>query len=158
MVMFLAPAEGEFDLGALVPSVETLLGKLDLLMRILVMAGPLCLFGFGLFFFLYPPKEANYKAGYRFRYGMSRIEVWQFMQRLAGMVYGCLGLVLTVVMGILCTGFASLQAPDMVWKAVRCLLWEIGLVTLAGIAINVTIVVLFNRKGYRRGTQPKEEE
>ena len=158
MVMFLAAAEGEFDLGSLIPSVDTLLGKLDLLMRILVMAGPLCLFGFGLFYFLFPPKEANYEAGYRFRYGMSRVEVWQFMQRLAGMVYGGLGLVLTVVMGIICTGFAALSATDMVWKAIGCLLWEIGLVVLAGFAINATIVVLFNYKGYRRGTAQKEEE
>ena len=156
MVMFLAPAEGELDLGALIPSVDTLLGKLDLLMRILVMAGPLCLFGFGLFYFLFPPKEANYKAGYRFRYGMSRIEVWQFMQRLAGMVYGILGLVLTVVMGIICTGFASLSAPDMVWKAIRCLLWEIGFVMLAGIAINLTVMMRYDHKGYRR-REPQAE-
>ena len=156
MVMFLAPAEGELDLGALIPSVDTLLGKLDLLMRILVMAGPLCLFGFGLFFFLFPPKEANYKAGYRFHYGMSRIQVWQFMQRLAGMVYGILGLVLTVVMGIICTGFATINAPDMVWKAVRCLLWEIGLVMLASIAINITVILLYDRKGYRRGEAAEE--
>lgn len=158
MVMFLAPAEGELDLGSLIPSVDTLLGWLDLLMRIFVMAGPLCLFGFGLFFFLFPPKEANYKAGYRFRYGMSRIEVWQFMQRLAGMVYGCLGLVLTVVMGIICTGFAAMRAPDMVWTAIWCLLWEIGLVMLASTGINVTVIVLYDRKGYRRGTQPRNEE
>ena len=158
MVMLLAPAEGELDLGALIPSVGTLLGKLDLLMRILVMAGPLCLFGFGLFYFLYPPKEANYRAGYRFRYGMSRVEVWQFMQRVAGMVYGGLGLVLTVVMGIICTGFGKMAAPDMVWAGVACLLWEIGLVMVAGIAINVTVMVRYDHKGYRRGEAPQNEE
>ena len=157
MTMILTATEGEFDLGSLIPSVGTLLGKLDLLMRIIVMAGPLCLLGFGLFYFLYPPKEANYKAGYRFRYGMSRVEVWQYMQRLAGMVYGGLGLILTLVMGFICTGFPGLEAPDMVWRGVYCLLWELGAVILASAAINLIVFLRYDRKGYRRGSQQPEE-
>ena len=150
MVTFLTAAEGEFDLGALIPSLDSVLGVMDILMRALVLAGPLALLGFGLFFFLKPPKEANYAAGYRFRYGMSKVSVWQWMQRLAGMVYGGLGLVLTVIMGLICIRFGSLQAPDMVRLAVSCLIWEVVLVALATAGINIAVVVRYDRKGNLR--------
>ena len=84
------------SIGSKLPSLESLLGKLDLLVRVLVMAGPLALLGLGLYYFLLPPKEANHSAGYRFRYGMRKVKVWKFMQRIAGMVYSLVGLVLTV--------------------------------------------------------------
>ena len=156
MLMFLAPAEGELDLGAYLPDLNMLLGNLDLLLRVLVMAGPLCLFGFGLFYFLFPPKEANYTAGYRFRYGMSRVETWLFMQWVAGMVYGALGLGMTVAMGAICTGFAGMAPADMVWKAIGCLIWEIVLVMLAGVVINTIVIFTYDHKGIRRSVKRKQ--
>ena len=148
MVMFLTSAGGELDLGALIPSLESVLGALDILTRALVLAGPLSLLGFGLFFFLKPPGEANYTAGYRFRYGMSKVAVWQWMQRLAGMVYGGLGLLLTLVMGIVVTTFSGVD--EMVWRAVTCLIWEAVLVILATAAINITVMIRYDRKGNLR--------
>ena len=150
MVMFLTSAGGELDLGTLIPSLDSVLGALDILARILVLAGPLSLLGFGLFFFLKPPGEANYTAGYRFRYGMSKVAVWQWMQRLAGMVYGGLGLLLTLVMGVVVTTFSGLDAYEMVWKAVTCLIWEAVLVILATAAINITVMIRYDRKGNLR--------
>ena len=150
MVMFLTSAGGELDLGALIPSLESVLGALDILTRALVLAGPLSLLGFGLFFFLKPPGEANYTAGYRFRYGMSKVAVWQWMQRLAGMVYGGLGLLLTLVMGIVVTTFSGVDAYEMVWRAVNCLIWEAVLVILATAAINITVMIRYDRKGNLR--------
>lgn len=140
----------EFDIGSLIPSLETLLGKLDLLLRVCVMAGPLTLLGLGLYYFLSPPREANHSAGYRFRYGMSKVKVWQFMQRLAGMVYSGVGLVLTVVMAIVCIGFGKMEAPDMVFSAVKCILWELAIIGAATAGINVTIVVLYDSQGNSR--------
>ena len=137
----------DFDIGALIPSLETLLGKLDLLLRVLVMAGPLALLGLGLYYFLAPPNEANYSAGYRFRYGMSRVKVWRFMQRIAGMIYSGTGLVLTVVMAIVCIGFGKMAAPDMVWAAVKCILWELGIIAAATAAINITVIVVYDSEG-----------
>ena len=150
MVMFLTSAGGELDLGALIPSLDSVLGALDILTRALVLAGPLSLLGFGLFFFLKPPGEANYTAGYRFRYGMSKVEVWQWMQRLAGMVYGGLGLLLTLIMGIVVTTFSGIDAYEMVWRAVTCLIWEAVLVILATAAINITVMIRYDRKGNLR--------
>ena len=150
MVMFLTSAGGELDLGALIPSLDSVLGALDILTRALVLAGPLSLLGFGLFFFLKPPGEANYTAGYRFRYGMSKVAVWQWMQRLAGIVYGGLGLLLTLIMGIVVTTFSGIDAYEMVWRAVTCLIWEAVLVILATAAINITVMIRYDRKGNLR--------
>ena len=138
------------NIGQLIPSLDSLLGMLDLLARVFVMAGPLALLGLGLYYFLLPPKEANHSAGYRFRYGMSKIKVWRFMQRIAGMVYSGIGLVLTVVMAIICIRFGSMEAEAMLWAAVKCILWELGIIALASLAINVTVVVFYDGQGNSR--------
>ena len=140
----------DFDIGSMLPSLESLLGKLDLLLRILVMAGPLALLGLGLYYFLAPPQEANHSAGYRFRYGMSKVKVWRFMQKLAGMVYSGVGLVLTIVMALICVGFGNMQAMDMVWSAVWCIVWELGIVAIATAAINITVIALYDSEGNSR--------
>lgn len=138
------------NIGSLIPSLESLLGTLDLLARVFVMAGPLALLGLGLYYFLLPPKEANYSAGYRFSYGMSKVQVWRFMQRIAGMVYSGVGLVLTVVMAIICIGFGGMEAEEMLWTAVKCILWELGIIAFASLAINVTVIVFYDSQGNSR--------
>jgi uncharacterized membrane protein len=138
------------NIGQLIPSLDSLLAQLDLLARIFVMVGPLALLGLGLYYFLLPPKEANHSAGYRFRYGMSKVKVWRFMQRLAGMVYSGVGLVLTVVMSIVCISFGSMDAETMLWSAVKCILWELAILVQATLAINITIVCLYDDQGNSR--------
>lgn len=140
----------DFDFGALIPDLSTILGWLELLVRIAVMAGPILLLGFGLVFLVAAPKEANHSLGYRFWWSMASLEVWQFSQRLAGMVWTALGAVLTVIMALLCNGMRDLAPMDMVWRGVKCLLWELALTALACIAIDVVVVALFDRNGYRR--------
>jgi hypothetical protein len=138
------------DIGKWIPSLESLLDKLDLLLRILVMAGPLALLGLGLYYFLLPPKEANYSAGYRFGYAMSRVGVWRFTQRLAGMVYAGTGLLLTIIMAIVCARFDSMGANGMVWCAVKCIGWELGVILAATIGVDVTVIALYDSEGNRR--------
>lgn len=140
----------EMDLGALIPSLDSLLGWLDLLLRVLVMAGPLALLGLGLFYFLAAPKEANWIAGYRFRYGMAKARSWQFMQRLAGIVYSATGLLLTVIMAIFCAGFPKLAPMAMTLRAGTLILWELGVLVAATAAINITVMVVFDSEGNRR--------
>lgn len=140
----------DFDIGSLIPSLESLLDKLGLLLGLLVMVGPLTMLGFGLYYFLAPPKEANHSAGYRFRYGMSRVRVWRFMQRIAGMVYSGIGAVLTLIMFIVCIGFGKLEAPDLVWTALKCILWELGLIAAATAGINITVMVVYDSQGNSR--------
>ena len=77
----------DFDPAAIFPDLSKLFGVMELILRICVLAGPLCLLGFGLWYLLAPAKEANHHVGYRFYWGMSSVEVWQFTQRLAGLVW-----------------------------------------------------------------------
>ena len=138
------------DIAKLVPDLDVLLGKLEPLVRILILVGPIAMLGLGLYYFFAAPKEANYSAGYRFRYAMSRVEVWRFTQRLAGLVYGSLGLLLGLVMGLLSIRLGKLAAPDMVWFALKCLLWELGLLAVTCITIDILVAATFDKKGDRR--------
>ena len=144
-----------FDFAAFVPEVDTVLGWVELIARLAVMAGPLLLLGFGLVYLLSPPKEANHGVGYRFWWGMASLDAWQFTQRLAGMVWSALGLVLTIIMALICNGFRRLEPMDMVWSAVECLLWELGLAVVACLAVNITVIIVFDRNGYRRNEYTK---
>jgi len=139
-----------FDFAAFVPEVDTVLGWVELICRLAVMVGPLVLLGFGLVYLLAPPKEANHSVGYRFWWSMASLEAWQFTQRLAGMIWSALGLILTIVMALICNGFRGMEPMDMVWSAVVCLLWELGLAAAACLAVNITVIVLFDRNGFRR--------
>ena len=139
-----------FDLAGFVPELDTLLGKLELAARIAVMIGPLILLGLGLWYFLFPPKEANHYAGFRTLWGMGSIEAWQFTQRIAGMVFSVLGFLLTVIMALICNGYRGMDMLRMLESAVACVLWEIGLVLAATIAIHVIVLIRYDWKGERR--------
>ena len=87
---------------------------------------------------------------------MGSVHAWRFTQRIAGMILGGLGLILTVVMGILSLGFASMEIEAMVWRAVWCLVWEAVLSLLATLAINALAMYWFDRKGELR-RRPKKK-
>ena len=140
----------DFDPAAIMPDLSTFLGKLEIAMRAAVMAAPLVLLGLGLLYFLAAPKEANYKLGYRFFWGMSSVEAWQFTQKLAGIAWSILGLVLCIVMTVLSGNFRELEADAMTYLAVKYILWELGCVVVSILLINLTVLVCFDRKGVLR--------
>lgn len=140
----------EFDPASLLPELDTVMDKIAFIARIAVLVGPVILLVMGLIYLLAAPKEANYTLGYRCYYGMGSVEAWRFTQRIAGMVFGTLGLVLSVVMFLISGKFAGMEAMDLLWKAIYCLLWEAGLVAAACIGINITAATYFDGKGYPR--------
>ena len=140
----------DFDLAAFLPEINTLMGWVETVLRLCVMAGPLALLGFGLLYRLAPPKEANYSLGYRFWWSMASLDAWQYTHKLVGLVWSGLGLVLTVIMALVCNAFRRMAPMDMVWSAVTCLGWELALTAIACIAINVQIVRVFDKDGFRR--------
>ena len=139
-----------FDIAAFLPELTTILGWVETLLRLAVMAAPLLLLGFGLLYLLAPPKEANYSLGFRCWWGMSSLDAWQFTQKIAGMIWSVLGLILTVVMALICNAFRRMEPMDMVWTAVKCLGWELALTAIACVAINVMVIVKFDKDGFRR--------
>ena len=140
----------EFDYAKFMPELSSILGWVELFARLCVIAAPIAMLGFGLWYLLLPPKEANHSAGYRFYFGMGSVEAWRFTQRLAGICWSGLGLILTIVMVLISNGFRDMDAMAMAHKAVTCILWEIGLMAVCCLGINVTLCVLFDRKGNRR--------
>ena len=140
----------DFDPAKIFPDLNKLFDVMELILRIAVLIGPLCLLGFGLWYLLAPTKEANHHVGYRFYWGMSSVEVWQFTQRLAGLVWTGLGLTMTIVMAIICNGYRDLAQDAMLCSALKALIWELGIIVASILAINITVMVLFDSKGYRR--------
>ena len=140
----------EFDLANFIPEVDSILGWVETLVRIFVMAAPICILVFGLFFLFLPPKEANHSAGYRTYFGMGSVDAWRFTQFLAGVVWSGVGLILTVVMLIVVNGYRNMEMMDMANSAVVCVLWEIGSIVVSCLGINITAAVVFDRKGNRR--------
>lgn len=138
------------DIAKLLPEVDTVLGKLAFIMRICLLIGPVILLALGLIYLLIPPKEANYKAGFRTYWGMGSIQAWRFTQRLAGIVFSALGLILMIVMLIISGGFGSMDEMEMVSGTVTCLLWQVGLAFAGYLGVAITVCVLFDRTGSPR--------
>lgn len=136
-----------FDPAAYLPKIDSILGWIEILVRLCVMAAPVIMLVSGLSYLLLPPKEANYEAGYRFYFGMGSVEAWRYTQKLAGIVWSALGLLLSIVMFFVSGGFRGMDGLQMLDKAVACILWEIGLMAVACLAINIVLIVRYDRKG-----------
>ena len=74
------------DPSKILPNIAKLMTDAVIILRICVLAGPILLAVLGAVYFFLAPKEANHSVGYRFFWGMSSMEAWQFMQKLSGMV------------------------------------------------------------------------
>lgn len=143
-------------IGEKLPNAESMMSGLSGWMVLLVLIGPLLLLGFGIYYLFFAPKEANHAVGYRFFYAMSREEVWQHAQRLAGIAYAGLGALLFVIMGLISLSFSALATPDMVWRAMKCMIWEVVLVIIATLTVDILIVVLYDFQGNPRKSTPKQ--
>ena len=148
----------DFDPAAFLPDLTSLFGKIELILRFLVVTGPVVMLVMGLVYFFLSPKEANHTFGYRTWFGMGSVEAWNFTQKLAGLVWGGLGLILTVIMLLIVNRYRLMDMESMLWSAVRCLLWEAGLALAALLGVNITVTVLFDWNGYRRGQKPEETQ
>ena len=140
-----------FDPAALLPELDGVLSWILYAVRIATLAGPVVLLVLGLGYLIFAPREANYYFGYRCLFGMGSVEAWRFTQRLAGIVWGVLGLGLILVMMTLTGGFAQMEINDALWAAVKYLLWEVGLVAASCLVINTVVMTQFTYSGeYRR--------
>ena len=146
----------DFDPAALMPDLSSFLGKLELIVRIAIIVAPLVLLGMGLLYFLVPPKEANYRLGYRCFWGMGSEIAWQFCQKLAGIVWSALGILLTVIMAIISTGFDGKDTAQVISTAMTCIIWEVVLAAVSSVAINTIVALNFDSHGELRKKQPEE--
>lgn len=145
----------EFDPAALMPKLDTVLGKIELITRLAVLIGPLVLLVLGLLYLFLAPKEANHSFGYRCYFGMGSVEAWQFAQRIGGLVWAALGFTLTVVMLLIVSRYRKMQADAMILSALHCILWEIGLVLVSRIGVDAVLMRFFDKDGNRRPGKKK---
>ena len=139
-----------FDPASLLPDLGEVFGVMASLCRIAVLIGPIVLLILGVAYLFFSPKEANYYFGYRCYFGMGSVQAWRFTQRLAGIVLGGLGLILTGVMLVLSGGFAGMDTMDMAWRALYCVLWEAVLTAVAVLSVNTVAAVVFDKRGEYR--------
>ena len=144
-----------FDPAALLPELGDIFSIITTICRIAVMVGPIILLVLGLAYLFFSPKEANYYFGYRTYFGMGSVHAWRFTQRIAGVLLGGLGLILTVIMLIVSGSFGSLEVMDMVWRAVSCLVWEAVLALIANLTIAAAAAATFDRNGEYRKKKTK---
>ena len=144
----LAEDVSAFDVESSLPQLDNVMGFVELVAKLAVLVGPVLILVLGLIYWLSPPKEANYKFGYRCYWGMGSVEAWQFTQRLAGTVWTFLGAVMALNMLLVSFGFG--EGLDMANAAFACVVWEVVLIGLSCIGINVAVAMRYDRKGIVR--------
>ena len=138
------------DFTALVPNLNTMLGLIRFLLSLLLLAGPISMLILGFLYLFMAPPEANYKFGFRTYFGMGSVEAWRFSQRMAGISFGGLGLVLLVIALIVDLSFIGANTYQVATRAMICLLWQVGLVAVARLAVGILCAVFFTADGSRR--------
>ena len=144
------------DLGSVLPDLNNIVDGLAPIMKIALMAGPIILLALGLMYLFAAPKEANYTFGYRCYFGMGSVNAWRYTQRLAGLLFTGVGLILTLIMFVVTAGFREMDVMDMLWKAVKCGIWEAAIFALVNIALQVTVAFYFDSKGRLRRRKKRE--
>ena len=145
-----------FDPAALLPSIDSIVGKVQLVCSIAILAAPVIMLLLGLACLLFAPKEANYYFGYRTAFGMGSVSAWRHTQKVAGLIFGGLGLMLTILMLMLCLTLSGRAPMDMVWLAVKCLLWEGALALIAVFSINSLAMYTYDYNGNKRRKAKKK--
>ena len=139
-----------FDPASMLPELDTVLGGLAPVFRVAVLAGPVLMLLFGLLYIFAAPKEANYHFGYRCYYGMGSVEAWRYTQKLAGIVFAALGLILSVAMLLISGSFPQMETMELLWRTVYVLAAQAILLGVSCLAINTVAALRFDRKGLER--------
>ena len=139
-----------FEPASLLPELDGILAGIAQVARIAVLVGPIALLVLGLGYLLLAPKEANYIFGYRCTFGMGSVEAWRFTQRLAGIIWSLLGLILTFVMFSLTGKFAEGEVSRILDLCAKYLIWEAVLAAVSCLVINTLAMVRFTYSGDRR--------
>ena len=135
------------DLSKLLPELDGIVDKMVPIMKVALLAGPVIFLILGLLYLFATPKEANYKFGYRCYFGMGSVHAWRYTQRLAGIVFAGVGLILSLVMFFITAGFGEMDIMDMLWKSLKCGIWEAVIIAISSVTINLVVMFYFDGKG-----------
>ena len=140
----------DLELSKFVPEMPVFLGGLRAILVLAVLIGPVLLVTLSAMYLLRPAPEANFKYGFRTYYGMGSIEAWRFSQKIAGLAYGVLGVILLLVMLIVVLTFFGKDLFRIATTSIICLLCQAGLSLIARLAVAISCCVYFDKDGARR--------
>ena len=142
-------------LDAIIPKLDTLIGDMRTWMSLALIIGPVLFIAMGLFYLFLAPPEANHKLGYRTYFGMGSVAAWKFTQKLAGIVWGALGVVMAVIAIIGCIIMLAQAPTDASSTALVIVIMEAVAALLAFLAIELTVLIRFDINGSDRFKKKK---
>lgn len=148
----------EFDFAKIMPELDGVMGWIDLFVRLCVLAAPVAVLFFGLWWLLLPPKEANHHVGYRCFFGMGSVDAWRFTQKIAGVLFTVLGVGLLAISLLVSNRFPDLEPMVMLDKAVVCILWQIGITLVLSLMINLIVALRYDRNGDLRAERSRNDK
>ena len=148
----------EFDFAKIMPELDSVMGWIDLFVRLCVLAAPVAVLFFGLWWLLLPPKEANHHVGYRCFFGMGSVDAWRFTQKIAGVLFTVLGVGLLAISLLVSNRFPDLEPMVMLDKAVVCILWKIGITLVLSLMINLMVALRYDRNGDLRAERSRNDK
>lgn len=140
------------DFAELLPDISQIIAFAAPIAKFLALAGSFVMLAFGLYCLMLAPREATYQAGYRFRWGMSSVNAWRFMQRVAGVVYLVLGLGSAVYMALFARDLGQLELMDLLGRSAVYIALQAGLALAGCVITNLLVLLRYDRKGNRRYT------
>ncbi len=140
----------EIDFTAFVPELPVFLGLVRGLLVLAVLAGPISMVVLGGLYLFKPTPEANYRFGFRTYFGMGSVEAWQFSQRMAGLVFGALGIALTVIMLIVMLFFIGKNLQQIAAICLVVLIIQAVLILAARLVVAFLARKYFDKDGNRR--------
>lgn len=138
------------DPTQLLPKADTFLVIAIVLIIISLLIGPVMLLLAGLKYLKAPSPLPNHKTGFRTYFGMGSKAAWDYTQRLAGILWSILGALLTVAMVIVCLIFITLNAAQIAFTALICMIVQASLAVLSWAVITIMATVNFDKNGLLR--------
>ena len=140
----------DIDFSAFVPKLPVFLGLTYTLLVLAMFAGPVALTVLGYFYLYRPTPEANFKFGFRTYFGMGSVQAWRYSQRIAGMIFGVLGIFLAIVSLIISLTFIGRNLSRVAGTAMVFLLCQVILVLAARLTVAILCAKHFDKDGNRR--------
>ena len=140
------------NLESLLPDLSNFESSVLTFTRWAMVLGPLVVLALGVYYFAAAPREANYTTGYRCFFGMGSVQAWRFTQRLAGVAWTVLGLVLAIIAVANLDALAQVELMDAMFLAGKYILRQAVTVFVSVLCINVIVFARYDRKGIRRAS------
>lgn len=137
-------------LDALIPNLENLVSDMRTWLGIAMIVGPIIFIVMGLIYYFLAPPEANHKLGYRTYFGMGSVTAWKFTQKLAGIVWGGLGIILAIVAIIGCVIMVGQELSKATSTALTILIIEAVAALLAFLTVEITVILRYDMNGSAR--------